>query len=83
MRYIHSSIVSRATCRVSGDNPRVTFVTEPGGRTPIRTVRVPDDLWRGVQVKTRLRGETVSGVIVRCLERYLRDEETYPSNAPD
>jgi hypothetical protein len=41
-------------------------------KTKIRTVRVPDDIWRAAQAKAAERGETVSAVIVRALRRYNR-----------
>lgn len=41
--------------------------------TPNRTVRVSDDLWHAAQRKAADRGETVTDVIIRALERYVRD----------
>lgn len=38
--------------------------------TPIRTVRVPDDVWQAAQATAAEKGETVSAVIVRALKRY-------------
>lgn len=40
--------------------------------TPIRAVRIPDDVWRAVQARAKERGETVTDVIVRMLLMYLR-----------
>jgi hypothetical protein len=40
--------------------------------TPPRSVRVPDDLWRAAQEKAARRGETLTNVIRRALERYVR-----------
>ena len=37
---------------------------------PIRTVRVPDDVWQAAQERAAEKGETVSAVIVRALKRY-------------
>lgn len=42
-------------------------------RTPKHGVRVPDELWQAVKVKAKDRGETITDVILRALERYLRD----------
>jgi len=42
------------------------------GNTPIRTFRVPNDLWEAALQKTRERGETVSDVVRRALERYVK-----------
>ena len=38
--------------------------------TPIRTVRVPDDVWQAAQDRAAEKGESVSAVIVRALRRY-------------
>lgn len=37
-----------------------------------RTVRVPDDLWTAAKGKAAERGETVSDVLRRALERYVK-----------
>jgi macrodomain Ter protein organizer (MatP/YcbG family) len=39
-------------------------------RTPRRTVRVPDDVWAKASAKAEQRGEVLSEVIRRFLERY-------------
>lgn len=44
-----------------------------GGR--IRTVRVPDDLWEQAQEKAAEKGETLSEVIRRALEEYIKNAE--------
>lgn len=41
-------------------------------RTPIRGVRVPDDLWKEAQKVAAARGETVSDEVRRALERYVK-----------
>jgi hypothetical protein len=41
-------------------------------RTPARAVRVPEDLWKAAQAKAEERGETVTDVIRRALDRYVR-----------
>lgn len=41
-------------------------------KTPIRTVRIDDDLWSRAQARAAERGETVSEVLRRCLQRYVR-----------
>lgn len=43
-------------------------------RTPIRSVRVPDDIWEAAKAEAAERGETVSDVILRALERYGRQK---------
>ena len=40
-------------------------------RTPLRNVRVSDELWQAAQAKAEERGETVSDVIRQALERYV------------
>jgi hypothetical protein len=42
-------------------------------KTPKRSIRVPEDLWRAVLEKAHKRGETVTDVVIRALKRYLRD----------
>ena len=41
-------------------------------RDPLRAIRVPDDLWKAAQAKARERGEPVSEVIRRALQRYVK-----------
>jgi len=40
------------------------------GVTPLRNVRVSDDLWRAAMAEAAERGETVTEVIIRALRRY-------------
>jgi hypothetical protein len=40
--------------------------------TPRRTIRVPDALWDAAAAKAEENGESVSDVIRRALERYVR-----------
>lgn len=39
-------------------------------KTPIRSIRVPDDEWRAAQERAAERGETVTDLIRRALRRY-------------
>ena len=41
-------------------------------KTPHRTIRVEDDLWRAAQDKARAEGRTVSDVIRDRLKRYVK-----------
>jgi predicted DNA binding CopG/RHH family protein len=41
-------------------------------KTKIRGVRVPDPLWEAVKAKAADRGETVTAVLIRALERYVK-----------
>lgn len=37
-----------------------------------RSVRVPDPLWEAARIRASEKGETVTDVLVRALERYVR-----------
>lgn len=41
-------------------------------KTPARAVRISEPLWRAAQERAAERGETVTDVIRRALERYVR-----------
>ena len=41
-------------------------------KTPMRSLRVADDLWEAAQAKAQERGESVSDVIRKALERYVK-----------
>lgn len=41
------------------------------GRTPIRNVRIPDDVWKPALDLAKARGETLTSVIETALKRYL------------
>jgi hypothetical protein len=45
---------------------------QPRDDNPARAVRVPDELWDAAKAKAAGRGETVSDVIRRALERYVK-----------
>ena len=40
-------------------------------KTPTRTIRVADDLWRAVQAKAAADNVTVTSIIIKALEDYL------------
>lgn len=40
--------------------------------TPRRSIRIGEALWHEAQAKAAERGETVTDVIVRALERYVK-----------
>jgi len=42
----------------------------PTGQTPVRSIRVPDDVWEAAKHEAARRGETVSDAVVRFLRRY-------------
>jgi hypothetical protein len=41
------------------------------GVTPVRNVRIAEQLWRDAQAAAALRGETMTAVIERALRRYV------------
>ena len=41
-------------------------------KTPVRTIRVPDDLWEAAQAKAKARGDSVSQVVRDALRRYVQ-----------
>jgi hypothetical protein len=43
-----------------------------GDHTPARGVRIPDALWRAAQARAAERGETVTAVNTRAIERYVK-----------
>ena len=45
------------------------------GVTPVRNVRVATGLWESALEKARQAGETITAVVVRGLERYVRTGE--------
>ncbi len=47
---------------------------KPRPGNPARAIRVEDELWKAAQAKAAERGETVSDVVRRALERYVRSK---------
>ena len=45
-------------------------MTAPRPRTPLRSFRVPDDLWDAAKAEATRRGETVTDALVRFLRDY-------------
>jgi hypothetical protein len=41
------------------------------GKTPNRSVRIPDKLWKQVQAKAKREHTTVSAIIIRLLVQWL------------
>jgi predicted HicB family RNase H-like nuclease len=39
--------------------------------TPVRNLRVPDDLWRAAKDKAAREGKTVTEVLIAALRRYV------------
>lgn len=40
--------------------------------TPPRSIRIGEELWRAAQAKAAANGETVTDVVTRALERYVK-----------
>ncbi len=40
--------------------------------TPIRAVRIPDEVWQAALEKARAEGTTVTAVVLAALQRYVR-----------
>jgi hypothetical protein len=47
-------------------------VTPNPNHTPPRSIRIGEELWQAAKAKAAERGETVTDVIVRALERYVK-----------
>lgn len=41
--------------------------------TPLRSIRVPADLWSAVKVKANANGFTVTKIVILALEDFLKD----------
>ena len=53
---------------------RYYLVMSTPAKTPTRTIRVPDDLWKAVQKKAASEKVTVTSIIIAALERFLVDK---------
>lgn len=62
------------------------------GKTPLRNVRVPDELWDAAMTEARAEGRSLTDVIVSDLHRYVNrrrreraalDGESQPSGESD
>jgi predicted DNA-binding protein len=42
------------------------------GETTPRAIRIPDDLWEAALAKAEANGDTVSDIVRRALERYVK-----------
>jgi predicted HicB family RNase H-like nuclease len=41
--------------------------------TPTRSIRIPDEIWEPAVRKAADEGTTVTEVVIKCLQRFLRD----------
>lgn len=44
--------------------------TGPGGKTPLRSARIPDAVWFAAKERAEREGTTITSVIVAALEAY-------------
>jgi predicted transcriptional regulator len=44
-------------------------------KTPVRGIRVPDDLWNAARAKASARSDSLSQVIREALRKYVQTEE--------
>lgn len=51
--------------------PIEPWVSPRRGSTPVRTIRVPNDLWDAALAATVTRGDTISDVVRRALVEYV------------
>lgn len=40
------------------------------GQTPVRNLRVPDEIWKPALANAQAEGKTITEVITSCLKRY-------------
>lgn len=75
MTPVDRQLLSESMYRVEGAGAssaaRLRSVPNTPG-TPRRTIRVPDELWDAAQARAAERGENLSDVIRKALERYAR-----------
>jgi hypothetical protein len=62
------------------ENPTPTL-RRATGETPVRHIRVADDVWLAAATKAFDRGETISGVVNRMIREYVAD--AWPTSARD
>lgn len=48
-------------------------MTHRQGNIPLRTVRVPDDVWQAAKTRAAEQGETVTDVLLRALRQYNKE----------
>lgn len=66
-------------CGVATPAPTVARVPNQPA-TPKHGVRVPDALWQAARRVAADRGETVTAVIIRALDRYVRAHPLEPDD---
>ncbi len=56
---------------------------QPAGRTPVRNLRVPDDVWDTALANARAEGKKLTEVIVAYLKRYNAAAARRSEKEPD
>jgi hypothetical protein len=57
-------------CKMSNTPGRISTVPNKP-KTPVRGIRVDDEIWRAAQAKAKAEGRTLTGVLVAYLKRYV------------
>jgi hypothetical protein len=74
-----SETVDQTITQTGGPTPVPTVTRVPNQpKTPKRGARIADDLWRAAQRVAADRGETLTDVIRRALEQYVREHPEHP-----
>jgi hypothetical protein len=71
MVYIHQSRKGDEMNRAAVNTPGRLPGMPDQPKTPVRTLRVEDALWRAAQAKAKAEGRTLTGVITDYLKRYV------------
>jgi len=45
-------------------------------KTPLRAIRIDDELWEAAQARAAAEGDNLSGVIRDALRQYINESET-------
>lgn len=63
-----------AALRAAGRRDEVDglLAARRAGSTPLRSVRVPDEVWQAAKARAEAEGTTVSAVIVAAVRKYAR-----------
>jgi hypothetical protein len=68
-------VASTGLCRYIASATLCTYTTREAGvpKTPLRNIRVPEELWVAALAQAEKEGTTLSEVIRRDLEAYIAD----------
>ena len=51
-------------------------------KTPLRNLRVPDELWAAAKARADMEGTTLTAVLVKALKQYVMRRPPRESNEP-